>query len=353
MRIRPKPFATALAAIGLLLSGCGGDNTLDPSSDTLLGEWSCPGWTIAFDEDRFTRSFGSYGLKGNWELAGREVLVRPSEVTIMVEERSQRVSDELRSALHEREPGGRLGVNHFPDGMQYGFRGVHALETYLIEQLTETTLKLRMTRLAAIEDSEGVMPEFEAWDCARKRREDTADAAPSIGVDNPSPSAPSSRRRSAEMEDDGSPQFVSTSCTYPGAPEYAGTLKIDRVCEDINRENQRCRSFSVTFPNGRTLTHTDIGIEPDERGNLPFVVLAPTHYEEYFAGDVFDRWAINLLQYAGGKLAAERVRVFDGAGDPISPLLEPSQFAKWKSLRHMPDQGAYFESKLQLSEKCN
>lgn len=148
-------------------------------------------------------------------------------------------------------------------------------------------------------------------------------------------------------------EFAAESCAYLGAPEYFGILRIDALCNQMSQSNQRCRSFAVTFPSGKTLTNVDVGIEPGAEGDLPFIPVEPTFYEEEYGGDVYGRWAIRLLEWGGGKFAAERIRVFDGAGEPMSPLLEPSQFEKWKALRHTPNQGSFFESKVLLSEQCD
>lgn len=102
--------------------------------------------------------------------------------------------------------------------MQYGFRGVHGLEAYSIESLTEASLRLRMTRLAASPESEGIAPEFEPWDCTRENRQQKTEAA-QLAVDEPSAPHP------MVPEDDQAPQFVSTSCTHHGAPEYSGILR--------------------------------------------------------------------------------------------------------------------------------
>lgn len=360
----------AVTAAGLLLglSAC--------SNHSIEGGWTCDEETREYDATGnylHTQADGGFS-RGVYRHDGDLLITKPNRVRNRVSPADRALTSQMLLATSNHQGLAELLNTGFvtmdtPNAGEYGDR-IDVLNADRLELTSEffpgnggEPVKVKQGRKTICERTpspEAQQSDLPAQPEAEQESEGLAGRQPPVSE----PSAPEESAApplndagldsgAAETGEDLFTRFVPTSCIYSGAPEYFGTLRIDRVCTDMSPTNQQCRSFAVTFPNGRTLTNVDVGIEPGADDILPFIALEPTFYEEEFGGDGYGRWAINLFEWGGGKFAAERVRIFDDAGEPISPLLEPTQFEKWKALRHIPDQGSFFESKVQLSEQCN
>lgn len=129
------------------------------------------------------------------------------------------------------------------------------------------------------------------------------------------------------------------------------TVALNMVCTSIDTDAKECRSFEVRFPNGAVTTNAELGI-PMTDGRLDFHPWTIDAYDETVGGDSWDRWVVSLVEWGGGNRAEERYIVLDREGDALSPLLNPSQWADWRSKRHLPDEALAFEGPMADDEKC-
>lgn len=149
--------------------------------------------------------------------------------------------------------------------------------------------------------------------------------------------------------------FTSRTCehTLQNTAFYGDvTVALNMVCTSIDTDAKECRSFEVRFPNGTVTTSEQLGI-PMADGRLNFHPWTIEAYDETVGGDAWDRWVVSLVEWGGGNRAEERYIVLDREGNALSTLLDPSQWAEWRSTRHRPDEALIFEGPMADNKKCS
>lgn len=333
------------------LAGC--------SSPSIEGQWACPGATWNFESDgTFQRQVAYVQHSGQWRMDEDQLVIDISGSRLEPSEDQRDAVASLHTSTNPELAGElrALGSLTFANA---------TTETYEVRSLEDESVDLVQSSFRGSAWSTGERPSAPVTRCLRgspgaqdaSHTESTPPPEADRSADVPPPTTSPEANEGvtganpAIAEADSPAPAVRESCTYDAGPVRGMEVTVQRVCEGIGSLLESCQSFTVEFPFDGRVTHEDMGIKTID-GHLEFHPVELAYYEETIGGDVYSRWALSLVEWGGGAVAAKRYQMFDNGGQPLSPILDPDGLQRWIAERHVPDQALFFEGPQHTTPRC-